>query len=224
MRSLRLIAPLFVLLEGAFWAPSFILAHSGDVFLARLRTDHPPEVTLEITADVAAHPQLREASNPVEKMGQSLRVLLPSGRAWTLYELGKPTVSLHDGFAAPAPVPAQHPTGEPTPELITASWTWRPSESPLRFEVPKDNPGTVLFWSTQPGSDAVATGWGMLLAGDRSAPQKLPLEPSLIQWNWKAVTGLCIAGLGLTLQAILLLKALRRLRHKGQKTESLPQP
>jgi hypothetical protein len=211
-----------ILLEGVLWAPSFVFAHSGDLLLARLRTDRPPEVTLEITGDVAAHPKLRDASNPVEIMGRSLRVVLPSGRSWSVHELGKPVVTLRDGFDAPAPVPIQHPAGEPAPELTTASWTWRPSESPLRFEVPQNSPSTVLFWSTAPGTLSVAQGWGMLLAGDRSRPQPLPVQPSLIQWNWKAIASLSVAVLGLTLQAWLLLKIWRNYRAKNASNPPAP--
>lgn len=202
------------ILEGAILAPSFAFGHSNDVLLARLRLDRPPNVTLEIIGDATNHPLLKAASNPAEVMGKSLRVLLPSGRSWTIAELSKPTVQLHDGFAAPSPVPLQHLDGEPIPELTTASWTWRPSETPLRFEIPQDQPASVVFWTLLPESDAVAPGWRMLLSGDKTPAIPLPTAPSLVRWNWQAITALTLAGLGLAMQGALLFRRILRLRKK----------
>lgn len=198
------------IVEGAILAPSFAFGHSNDVLLARLRLDRPPNVTLEIIGDTTNHPLLKEASNPAEVMGQSLRVLLPSGRSWTIAELSKPTVQLHDGFAAPAPIPLQHGDGEPIPEFTTASWTWRPSETPLQFEIPQDRHTSVVFWTLLPESDAVAPGWRMLLSGDKTPPIPLLKTPSLVRWNWQAITALTLAGLGLGLQAALLIRRILR--------------
>jgi hypothetical protein len=210
MRTLRVSLFILVLLEGAFMAPSFVLGHTGDVLLARLRLQNSREVVLEVTGDASANPLLRDSPNPALAMGQSLRVLLPSGRSWNLTELGKPAVTLRDGFNAPAPVSVQHPDGEPLPELTTVTWHWRPSETPLRLEVPESSKANVLFWSTPPDSEAVAAGWAMLLPGDRTPPLPLPLKPSLIQWNWQAIACVTIAAAGLLLQFRLLLSRLKR--------------
>ena len=93
-----------------------LAAHSSDVLLARLRLQNGPEMTLELTADVQGSSWLRHAPNPVEVLGAGLRVVLPSGRSWSLGELGKPAVTLHQGFAPTAPVPITFEPGEPVPD------------------------------------------------------------------------------------------------------------
>jgi hypothetical protein len=180
--------------------------------MVRLLFGKKAEVTLEITADPAANPHLKDVSNPAELLGRSLSVHLPSGKSWTLAEIGTPTVTLRDGFPFPAPIPVQHPADEPLPELYTASWTWRPSESPIHFEIPAKSPQTVVFWSVLPDSDAVAPNWRMLMAGDRTPPQVLPMPPAPLQWSWKAALALGVAGLGLVGQAILLVHKIRTKR------------
>ncbi len=200
---------ILTVIGGAVLAPPFAFAHSGDLLLARLVLHPSAEVTLEITADLAANPHLKNTPNPAAALGDSLRVHLPGGRSWKITELGKPTVYLRDGFQSPAPVPLEHSAGEKTPELYTASWTWRASETPLRFEVPAGNPQTVIFWHVGPDSEAVAPGWKMLLAGDGSNPIALPVRPTALVWNWKAILALSFAGLGLGLQGMLLVRKLK---------------
>ena len=193
-----------------------MMAHSSDVLLARLRLQNGPEMALEVTADVQGSSWLRHAPNPVEVLGAGLRVVLPSGRSWSLGELGKPAVTLHQGFAPPSPVPITFEPGEPIPELLTATWVWRPSESPVRLEVPLANPNSVLFWKTEPGSEAPAAGWQIMVAGDRSQAVSLPVEPTPLQWNWKAYTALFVAGCGLLLQGALIFFRVRKHLSKPQ--------
>jgi hypothetical protein len=209
---------------GAGWITALALfvalahsafAHNADVLLARLRLENTPEVRLEITADVQGTPWLRHAPNPVEVLGAGLRVVLPSGRSWNLSELGKPKITLHQGFAPPAPVPVTFEPGEPIPELLTATWTWRPSETPLRIEVPLYNPNSVLLWSTAPGTEEPSAGWQILVGGDRSREVALPVAPSPLAWNWKAYTAVSVAALGLLLQATLIVVRIRK--HFGKR-------
>ncbi|MEI6870765.1 MAG: hypothetical protein WCL08_00645 [Verrucomicrobiota bacterium] len=185
-------------------------AHSSDVLLARLRLQNGPELTLEVTADVQGSSWLRHAPNPVEVLAAGLRVVLPSGRSWSLGELGKPAVTLHQGFAPPAPVPITFEQGEPIPELLTATWVWRPSESPVRIEVPLANPNSVLFWKTEPGIEEPSKGWQILVSGDRSQEVFLPVNPSPLRWDWKAYTALIVAGCGLLLQGALIFLRVRK--------------
>lgn len=202
--------PILIVIGGAILAPPFAFAHSGELLLARLVLHQNAQVTLEITADLASNPHLKDAPNPAAALGNALRVHLPKGGSWNIADLGKPIVSLKDGFAFTSPVPLQHALGEKAPELYTASWTWRPSETPLRFEVPSGNPQSVVFWHVLPDSDAVAPGWRMLLAGDSSPLIALPIQPTPLLWNWMAVVAMSVAGLGLGLQGTLLYQKFRR--------------
>ncbi len=213
-------------LLGAGWITGVLLsnappleAHSSDVLLARLRLQNGPEMALEVTADVQGSSWLRHAPNPVEVLGAGLRVVLPSGRSWSLGELGKPAVTVHQGFGPPSPVPITFEPGEPIPELLTATWVWRPSESAVRLEVPLTNPNSVLFWKTEPGNEAPAAGWQVMVAGDRSQEVRLPVEPSPLQWNWKAYTALLVAGCGLLLQGALIFLRVRK--HVSKPKDSL---
>ncbi|MEI6712118.1 MAG: hypothetical protein WCO60_00085 [Verrucomicrobiota bacterium] len=201
---------ILTVIGGVLLAPPIAFAHSGDILLARLVLQQGHEVTLQITADLEANPHLKNTQDPASALGESLRVILPGGRSWSIRELGKPTITVHNGFPFAAPVPLQHQPEEKLPELYTASWTWRPSESPLRFEVPTSNPHTVAFWNVAPNSDSVAPNWRMLLAGDSSNPIPLPVRPSPLKWNWQAAVALTVAGAGLSFQAFLLLRRLRK--------------
>ena len=204
---------------GGWWRPAAValcglplpaVAHSGDLLLARLVLGHTPEVTLEVTADVAANPWLRDSAHVADALGATLRVLLPDGRGWTLSELGKPVVSLHATFPHPPPLPLAHGPGEPAAEWYTASWSWRPSASPLRFEVPAESKHTLLFWHVAPGSAEPAPGWRMLLSADRTTPIPLAVAPAPLRWNGPAFAAMGVAASGLVLQGVLLWKRVRR--------------
>jgi hypothetical protein len=197
--------------------PQRVEAHSADVLLARLRLQDGPEVTLQVTADVQRNPWLRHAPNPVEVLGAGLRIVLPSGRSFFLSELKKPEITLHQGFEPPSPVAITFDPGEAIPELLTATWVWRPSESPLRLEVPLGNPNSVLFWKTEPRTEAPSAGWQVLVAGDQSREVTLPAPLSPLHWNWMAYTAATVAGCGLLLQAALLFLRVRK--HFGRRAQ-----
>ena len=203
--------------------PQRVVAHSADVLLARLRLQDGPEVTLQVTADVQGNPWLRHAPNPVEVLGAGLRIVLPSGRSFSLSELGKPKITLHQGFEPPSPVAITFDPGEAIPELLTATWTWRPSESPLRLEVPLGNPNSVLFWKTAPGTEEPSLGWQVLVSGDQSREVSLPAPLSPLHWNWMAYTAVTVAGGGLLLQgALLFLRARRHFARSAQSQATSP--
>ena len=193
-----------------FGLPLPAVAHSGDLLLGRLVLGQSPEVTLEVTADVAGNPWLKDSSHVADALGATLRVILPDGRGWTLAELGKPAVSLHATYPHPAPLPLAHGPGEPAPEWYTASWTWRPSASPLRFEVPAESKHTLLFWHVSPGSPEPAAGWRMLLSSDRTAPIALAVAPAPLRWSTPAFAAMGVAAGGLLLQGFLLWRRVRR--------------
>ena len=207
MRSMRWWRPAAVALCGL---PLPAVAHSGDLLLARLVLGRTPEVTLEVTADVAGNPWLKDSANVSEALGKTLRVLLPDGHGWTLSELGKPKVALHSVYPNAAPLPLAHGPGEAPPEWYTASWTWRPSASPLRFEVPADSPHTLLFWNVGPDSTDPAPGWRMLLSSDRTGPVALAVAPAPLRWSFPAFAALGVAAAGLLLQGFLIWKRVRR--------------
>ncbi len=187
-------------------------AHSPDVLTARLVFDGGPEVSLEITADVAQTPWLRDAANPAQAMGSAIRVAPPQGRPWSPSELGPPHVSLHQGFQHPAPQSFAHEDGDPKSELLTAAWKWRPSVSPLRFEVPKDHPANILLWAVNRRSPDPSPNGQLLLASDKSAPFELPFRPTPFQWNWKARLAASVAVCGIALQSLVIFLRFRRRR------------
>lgn len=180
--------------------------HSDDVLLARVLHGNNAEVSVEITVDPSKNPFLRGSTNFAEALGESLEVHLPSGKSWLLRSIGKATVTLSDRFEHTAPVPVSHPIQETPQELLTAKWTWRPSESPLRFSVPRKNPNTVLLWNVAPDSGLPSPGWRLLVSGERSDPIHLRINPQPLQWNWKARTAIGFAMLGLALNLILLIR------------------
>lgn len=196
------------------------VAHSADIVLARLLLHDGPEVTLELTADVIGNPWLKDAPNPAAALGKALRVSLPDGRSWTVGQLGNPTVTLSEGFSHPAPVPLTHNADEPIPELFTAAWTWRPSSTPLRFEVDPGIPHSIVFWAVSPTPGRPLPGWRMLLAGDRSNPINLPLRPQPLVWNWKARAAVVVALTGLALQGLLIVLRIQRARLSGRTPSS----
>lgn len=183
--------------------------HSDDVLLARVLQGGNAEMSVEITVEPSKNPFLRNSTNPAETLGESLEVRLPSGKRWLLRDICNPTVTLSDRFEHPAPVPVSHPITETPQELLTAKWTWRPSESPLHFAVPNSNPNTVLLWSVTPDSELPLPEWRFLISGDRSAPIHLRIDPQPLQWNWKARTAIVVAALGLALNLLLLIRKIR---------------
>lgn len=180
--------------------------HSDDVLLARVLHGNNAEVSVEITVEPSKNPFLRSSTNLAEALGESLEVHLPSGKSWLLNSIGNATVTLSDRFEHPAPVPVSHQITETPQELLTAKWTWRPSESPLRFSVPNANPNTVLLWDVAADSGLPMPGWRLLVSGDRSDPIHLRLNPQPLQWNWKARTAIGVAMLGLALNLLLLIR------------------
>jgi hypothetical protein len=194
---------------GAFWAPPFLCAHSGDTTIARLRLQNSPEVALEITVDRHQNPHLQGAEDLAVALGKVLRVHLPSGKNWLVGELSKPSFSVSAGYEHPSPVPLAHNGVEQTPDLTTLTWTWRPSETPVRFSVDSTSPHTVLFWSTGPEDTQPNPGWRVLIAGDSAPPIPLPLPPGGLNWSWKAITALGCAAAGLFLQMFLLWRRFR---------------
>ncbi|MEY2599252.1 MAG: hypothetical protein RLZZ142_1511 [Verrucomicrobiota bacterium] len=201
---------------GIVGAPASVWAHSGEILLVRMVLHQNASVTLEATADLAANLPLRGSKNPGEAMGKALRLRLPSGRSWTLDQIGRAKISLRDGFGHEAPVNLEHagPEGG-VPELYTAAWNWRPSESPLRLEVVGESGQTVLFWLASEETGAVLPGWRMLLGGDKTASIQLPVPPSPLRWNWKAAVAVGFAGMGLVLQGALVVRRVRRWRAKA---------
>jgi hypothetical protein len=187
-------------------------AHAPDLLTARLVFDGGPEVSLEITADVAQTPWLRDAANPAQAMGSALRVTPPEGRSWSPSELGPPKVSVHQGFQHPAPQSMAHGEGDPKSELLTAAWKWRPSVSPLRFEVPKDHPANILLWAVNHRSPDPSPKGQLLLASDKSAPCELPFKPTPLQWNWKARLAASVAVCGIALQSLVIFVRFRKRR------------
>ncbi len=187
-------------------------AHTNDILLARLVFQSGPEVSLELTADLAGLPWLRHEANPSETLGKALHVAMPGGRSWALAELGTPVVTVLSSFPSPAPVPLSHDPEEAAPELLMMVWKWRPTASPLRIEVAKGAPATLLFWTVAPDSVEPSPGWQMLSEGERTPEVMLPFKPVPLQWNWKARLAVGVAVCGLTLQAFLILGRLRKLR------------
>ena len=190
----------------------FARAHSPEILTARLVFDGGPEVSLELTADVAQTPWLRDATNPALAMGAALRITLPEGHSWSPSELGAPLVSIHQGFQHPVPITVGHEEVDPKGELLTAAWKWRPSVSPLRFEVPKDHPANILLWAVNKRSTDQAPKGQLLLASDKSAPVELPFRPSPLHWNWQARLAASVAACGITLQALVIFLRFRRRR------------
>ena len=186
--------------------------HSSDVLLARLSFGSDSTVALEVTADLTGSAWLRDSRNPAEVLGRMICVGLPGGRFWALGDLGKPSVSLHSGFPHWAPISLVHGEGETPPEFYSVTWSWRPSDTPLRFEVVKGSPATLVFWTVQPGGDGPSSAWEMLSEGEKSREVDLPFKPVPLLWNWKAYVAMSVAASGLLMQAILILRRLRRLR------------
>lgn len=189
-------------------------AHSSDILLVRIIFSQSSQVTLEATADLEGIPWLKTCSNPAAAIGRTLNLHLPNGRSWCASALGKPVVSLHTGYPHASPVPLTHNTGELSPELYTVSWTWRPSDTPLRLEITNDNPTAALVWTADSKSEVPLPGWQMLMSGEQSNPIALPFKPTPLQWNWKAYTAAAIALSGLGLQGCLLIIRLRRMQKK----------
>ncbi len=186
-------------------------AHSDDIILARVISGQDAEVSVELTVEASKNPHLRAAENIADALGNSLQVQLPSGKHWLLREMGAASVSLSSRFEHLAPVPVSHDiTGGP-PELVTAKWTWRPSESPLQFKVPEANPNTVLLWNITSESEEPLPGWRLLISGDQSAPIHLGTDPHPLRWDWKAKSALGIAAGGLLLNLALLV---HKTKHK----------
>jgi hypothetical protein len=194
---------------GAILAPPFACAHSADTTLARVRLRQSPEVSIEITVDRHQNPHLQGVEDIARSLGETLRIHLPSGKNWGLGELGKPVFSLSSGYESPSPVPLGHNGLEQTPELTTLTWTWRPSESPIRISVAPQSPHTVLLWSVGPEDEQPHPGWRILLGGNSTPPIALPHPPSRLNWNWKSITALSFAAVGLLLQGILITNRLR---------------
>jgi hypothetical protein len=201
--ALRLAAGL-LLSGGAFLAPPFACAHSGDTTLARVHLKNTPEVSVEITVDRHQNPHIKGVQDIADALGKVLRIHLPSGKNWLLGDLAKPAFSLSSGYEHPCPVPLGHNGFEQTPELTTLAWTWRPSESPVRISVDPQSTHTVLLWAAGPDDDAPLDGWRILLAGDSAPPIPLPHPPSRLSWSWKSLTALGIAALGLLIQGFLV--------------------
>lgn len=191
-----------------------VQGHSGDFLLARLSFGSDSKVALDVTADLAGLAWLRDSQNPAETLGKFIHVGLPDGRSWALGDLGKPLVSLHTGFPHSAPVAMSHVDGEAQPELYTATWSWRPSDTPLRLEVAKGSPATLVFWTVSPGVDVPSAGWEILSEGEQSRVVNLPFKPTPLRWNWKAYLAMGVAACGLLMQAVLILGRLRRLRRE----------
>lgn len=187
-------------------------AHSSDVLLLRLILKESAQVTLEATADVEGIPWLKTASNPAEVIGKTLKLHLSNDRSWFVSKLGQPTVTLHTGYPHRSPVPLKHNNEEPAPELYTVSWTWRPSDTPLWFEITNQHPATALIWTVFSNSEEPDPGWQMLTSGQQSNRIALPFKPTPLHWNWKAYMAAGIAACGLVLQGCLLLIRLRRMR------------
>ena len=188
-----------------------VFGHSEDVILARVIKRQDAEISVELTVDASKNPHLRESKNLAEALGSSLQVQLPSGKHWLLREMGTASVSLSNRFEHLAPVPVSHDITDSPSELVTAKWTWRPSESPLQFKVPDVNPNTVLLWSITSESEEPLPGWRLLTSGDRADPVYLSDEPHPLRWNWKAKSALGIAAGGLLLNLALLI---HKTRHK----------
>lgn len=206
--------PVLLALSLAFWggaipAPPFACAHSSDTTLARVRLGQGREVSVEVTVDLHQNPHLQGVDNIALLLGQTLRVHLPSGKNWALGDLGKPVFSFSSGYESPSPVPLGHNGLEQSPELTTLTWTWRPSESPIRVSVAPQSPQTVLFWSVGPADEQPHPGWRILLGGNSTPPITLPHPPSRLNWNWKSITALSFAAAGLLLQGALLVRRLR---------------
>jgi hypothetical protein len=187
-------------------------AHSPDILTARLVFEEGPEVSLEITADVAETPWLRDAANPAQAMGSAIRIALPEGRFWFPSQLGAPLVSVHHGFNYPIPESIKHQGAEQKGELLTAVWKWRPSVSSIRFEVPKDHPANIVFWAVNNRSPDPSPKGQLLLASDMSLPTDLPFKPTPFQWNWKARLAASVAVGGMALQALLIFLRFRKRR------------
>ena len=180
--------------------------HSDDLLLARVLQCSNAEVSVEITVEPSKNPFLRSSTNLAEALGEALEVHLPSGKHWLLRNICEARITLSDRFEHAAPVPVSHQITEAPKELLTAKWTWRPSESPLRFEVPNANPNTVLLWEVAADSELPLPGWRMLVSGDRSDPIHLRINPQPLQWNWKARAAITVAALGLALNFLLLIR------------------
>lgn len=199
------------LVVTAFFSPP-IWAHSSDTLTARLVFEGGPDVCLEMTADVAGTPWLRDAPNPASAMGAALRVALPDGRSWLPSELGEPLVSVHQGFQHPTPMGITHEKDDSKSELLTAIWKWRPSVSRLRFEVPKDHPANILLWTVNNSSPDPSPKGHLLLASDKSPPIDLPFKPAPLRWNWQARLAALVAVCGIMLQAIVIFLRFRSRR------------
>ena len=209
IRLVRSILPRVLVFLG--FLGRFAYGHSEDVILARVIKTRGAEVSVELTVDASKNTHLRESDNIADALGNSLQVQLPSGKHWRLREMGTASVSLSNRFEHLAPVPVSHDITDASSELVTAKWTWRPSESPLQFKVPEANPNTVLLWSITPESEEPLPGWRLLISGDQSAPVHLGAEPRPLLWNWKAKSALGVAAGGLLLNLVLLI---HRTKHK----------
>lgn len=201
-----------VWIVGAALLSTPVWAHSSDTLTARLVYEGGPDVSLEITADVASTPWLKDTPNPALAMAGALRVAHQEGRSWSPSELGAPIVSVSDGFKYPTPPAVAHGHEGSNAELLTAVWKWRPSVSPLFVEVPKDHPASVMLWTVDNRFPNPSPKGQLLLGSDRSHPIELPFKPNPLQWNWQARLATLVAMCGIVLQGLVLFLRIRRRR------------
>lgn len=206
-------AGLFFCLWG--W-PAALWAHASAFVLAKCSPAESGEVLLELTVDYRQHPILTGQEAAVAALREVLQVDTPQGPV-PLETVVSGTVRFETTMDPDLPLPRDTGEAETSHALAVIRYQWTPNAAELKFSVPRGNPHDVLFWL---GGTARVPGepvpWRVLIAGDTTPPIPLAL-PRAVGRSLAVRWGVALAGMGLPLLAVLLIR--RRLDlSSGRKT------
>ncbi len=195
-------AGLFFCLWG--W-PAALWAHASAFVLAKCSPAESGAVLLELTVDYRQHPILTGQEAAVAALRDVLQVATPQGPV-PLETVASGAVRFETTMDPDLPLPRDAGEAETSHALAVIRYQWTPVAGELKFSVPRGNPHDVLFWLGGVGRiPGEPTSWRILIAGDTTPPIPLAL-PAAEGRNLAVRWGVALAGMGLPLLAVLLIR------------------
>ena len=198
----RAAAGLFFCLWG--W-PVALWAHASAFVLAKCSPAESGAVLLELTVDYRQHPILSGQEPAVAALREVLQVETPQGPV-PLETVASGAVRFETTMDPDLPLPREAGEAETSHALAVIRYQWTPEAGELKFSVPRGNPHDVLFWlggaARVPGEPVP---WRVLIAGDTTPPIPLAL-PAAVERSLAVRWGVALAGIGLPLLAVLLIR------------------
>jgi hypothetical protein len=180
---------------GYLTLTTFASGHGAEFLQAKLAFDPDDSVRLELTADYGDNPMIGSQAEAQAALDGLLQIEID--HHWhPLTDLAPLHTEQRTQLDLSSPLDYAPDANKAEHQLLVATWHWAPTQSELRFQVPRSSKHDVLFWKAQatPAS-AEPRVWKLLIANDTTPIITVPQRDVTVMRIAVEISGLIVIAL-----------------------------